>query len=74
MILRLVLLVAAVIMTAAGVPGFALAQKPLTVQEALLRAKPAAVLVISLAFHAADRKSTRLNSSHRPLSRMPSSA
>src|SRR5713226_2052787 len=47
MILRLVLFVAAVIMTAVGLPSFALAQKTLTVQEALLRAKPAVVLVVA---------------------------
>jgi len=39
MILRLVLFVATVITTAAGLPGLALAQKALTVQEALLRPK-----------------------------------
>ena len=47
MILRLALFGAAVIMTTAGLPALALAQKPLTVQEALLRAKPAAVLVVA---------------------------
>src|ERR1700738_5303677 len=47
MILRLVGFVVAVIMTTAGLPALALAQKPLTVQEALLRAKPAAVLVVA---------------------------
>ena len=47
MILRLVGLVVAVIMTTAGLPALVLAQKPLTVQEALLRAKPAAVLVVA---------------------------
>src|SRR6266404_6286382 len=47
MILRLVLFVAAVVMTAAKLPGLALAQKALTVQEALLRAKPAVVLVVA---------------------------
>ena len=46
MILRLAWFVAAVIMTA-GLPTVALADKPLTVQEALLRAKPAAVLVVA---------------------------
>ena len=33
-----------------------------------------AVLMIKSKFNALDRKSTRLNSSHIPLSRMPSSA
>src|ERR1700687_4853247 len=46
MILRLVGFVVAVIMTTAGLPALALAQKPLTVQEALLRDKPPAVLVV----------------------------
>ena len=47
MILRLVGFVVAVIMTTAGLPALVLAEKPLTVQEALLRAKPAAVLVVA---------------------------
>ena len=33
-----------------------------------------ALSIISLLVYAIDRKSTRLNSSHRPISRMPSSA
>ena len=33
-----------------------------------------AVIVIALLYSVTDRKSTRLNSSHIPLSRMPSSA
>jgi S1-C subfamily serine protease len=47
MILRLVGFVVAVIMTTAGLPALALADKPLSVQEALLRAKPAVVLVVA---------------------------
>jgi len=47
MILRLALFVAAVIMTATALPGPVFAQKAITVQEALLRAKPAVVLVVS---------------------------
>jgi S1-C subfamily serine protease len=47
MILRLALLVAAVIVAIAGLPAAVSAQKPLTVQEALLRAKPAVVLVVA---------------------------
>jgi S1-C subfamily serine protease/rhodanese-related sulfurtransferase len=47
MILRLALFVAAVLTTAAGLPGAASAQRPITVQEALLRAKPATVLVVA---------------------------
>ena len=46
MILRLALFVAAV-MTMAGLPAAVLAQKPLTLQEALLRATPAVVLVVA---------------------------
>src|SRR5262249_61610214 len=46
MILRLALFVAAVLMTAAGLPAAASAQRPIPVQEALLRAKPATVLVV----------------------------
>ena len=33
-----------------------------------------ALIAVGLVFNASDRKSTRLNSSHIPLSRMPSSA
>lgn len=47
MILRLALLVAAVIVAIAGLPAAVSAQKPLAVQEALLRAKPAVVLVVA---------------------------
>src|SRR5512147_551587 len=47
MILRLALFVAAVIATASGLPAPVFAQKTLTVQEALLRAKPAVVLVVA---------------------------
>jgi S1-C subfamily serine protease len=47
MILRLALFVAAVVMTMAGLPAAVLAQKPLTLQEALLRATPAVVLVVA---------------------------
>ena len=47
MILRLALFVAAVVMTMAGLPAAVLAQKPITVQEALQRAKPAVVLVVA---------------------------
>jgi S1-C subfamily serine protease len=47
MILRLALFVAAVVMTMAGLPVAVLAQKPLTVQEALLRATPAVALVVA---------------------------
>ncbi len=47
MILRLALFVASVVMTMAGLPAAVLAQKPLTVQEALLRATPAVVLVVA---------------------------
>lgn len=47
MILRLALLVAAVIVAVAGLPAVVSAQKPLAVQEALLRAKPAVVLVVA---------------------------
>ena len=42
-------------------------------QPAVRRALPAIALLVILLI-AADRKSTRLNSSHIPLSRMPSSA
>lgn len=47
MILRLALLVAAVIVAVVGLPAAVSAQKPLAVQEALLRAKPAVVLVVA---------------------------
>ena len=47
MILRLTLFVAAVVMTMAGLPAPVLAQRPLTLQEALLRATPAVVLVVA---------------------------
>ena len=47
MILRLTLFVAAVVMTVAGLPAPVLAQKPLTLQEALLRATPAVALVVA---------------------------
>jgi S1-C subfamily serine protease len=47
MILRLALFVAAVIVTASTLPGPVFAQKAITVQEALLRAKPAVVLVVA---------------------------
>ena len=47
MILRLVLSVAAVVITMAGLPAAVLAQKPLTLQEALLRATPAVGLVVA---------------------------
>jgi S1-C subfamily serine protease len=47
MILRLALSVMAVIMTTAAVVTPARAQRAITVQEALLRAKPAVVLVVS---------------------------
>jgi len=47
MILRLAGFVVAVIMTTAGLPALALADKPLSVQEAPLRAKPAVVLVVA---------------------------
>jgi S1-C subfamily serine protease len=47
MILRLALFVAAVIVTASTLPGAVFAQKVITVQEALLRAKPAVVLVVA---------------------------
>ncbi len=47
MILRLAAFVAAVMMAAAGLPDPALAQKMLAVQEGMLRAKPAVVLVVA---------------------------
>jgi len=47
MILRLTLFVAAVVMTMAGLPAAVLAQRPLTLQEALLRATPAVALVVA---------------------------
>jgi S1-C subfamily serine protease len=47
MILRLALFVAAVLTTAAGLPAAALAQRHISVQEALLRAAPATVLVVA---------------------------
>jgi S1-C subfamily serine protease len=47
MILRLALSAMAVIMAAAGLPGPAAAQKSLTVQQGLLRATPAVVLVVA---------------------------
>ena len=47
MILRSVLFGAAVVMTVASFPVAASAQKPITVQEALQRAKPAVVLVVA---------------------------
>lgn len=47
MILRLALFVAAVVITMAGLPAAALAQKPFTLQEAMLRATPAVVLVVA---------------------------
>src|SRR5690242_20772879 len=47
MILRLALFVAAVLATAAGLPAAASAQRSISVQEALLRAKPAVVLVVA---------------------------
>ena len=47
MILRLTLFVAAVVMTVAGLPAPVLAQKPLTLQEAMLRATPAVALVVA---------------------------
>ena len=47
MILRLTLFVAALVMTMAGLPAPVLAQRSLTLQEALLRATPAVVLVVA---------------------------
>ncbi|HEY7654733.1 MAG TPA: trypsin-like peptidase domain-containing protein [Methylomirabilota bacterium] len=47
MILRLALYVTAVVMTMVGLPAAASAQRPITVQEALLRATPAVVLVVA---------------------------
>ena len=47
MILRSVLFGAAVVMAVASFPVAASAQKPITVQEALQRAKPAVVLVVA---------------------------
>jgi S1-C subfamily serine protease len=47
MILRLALFVAAVVMTMGGLPAAVLAQRPITLQEALLRATPAVVLVVA---------------------------
>jgi serine protease Do len=47
MILRLALLVSAVVAAAVGLPGAVLAQRSFSVQEALLRSKPAVVLVVA---------------------------
>jgi S1-C subfamily serine protease/rhodanese-related sulfurtransferase len=47
MILRLALLMAPVVAAAAGLPATVLAQGSLSVQEALLRSKPAVVLVVA---------------------------
>ena len=47
MILRLTLLVSAVVAAAIGLPVPGLAQRSLPVQEALLRSKPAVVLVVA---------------------------
>jgi S1-C subfamily serine protease len=47
MILRSMLLGAAVVLAGVSLPASASAQKPLTVQEALQRAKPAVVLVVA---------------------------
>jgi S1-C subfamily serine protease len=47
MILRLTLFVAALVMTMVGLPAPVLAQRSLTLQEALLRATPAVVLVVA---------------------------
>lgn len=47
MILRPALFAMAVITAAAGLPAPAFAQRPLTIQEAILRAKPAVVLVVA---------------------------
>ena len=47
MILRSALFGAAVVMVGASFPVAASAQKPITVQEALQRAKPAVVLVVA---------------------------
>src|SRR4029434_904977 len=46
MILRLTLLVSAVVAAAVGLPGVVLAQRSFSVQEALLRSKPAVVRVV----------------------------
>jgi serine protease Do len=47
MILRLALFVAAAMVAVVGLPASVFAQKGITVQEALLRAKPAVVLVVA---------------------------
>ena len=39
-----------------------------------IRVHPDGTVAVSIPFHSSDRKSTRLNSSHPPESRMPSSA
>ena len=70
---------------AAGASGYATDQEYLLVQKLWPKMKPAVVVLIFCAsndrqdnvhsrFYFKDRKSTRLNSSHRSLSRMPSSA
>ena len=58
------------LMLVAGLPVFAQTQEDVTPQEQ----KENTVDVKEIVFGHIDRKSTRLNSSHRSQSRMPSSA
>ena len=47
---------------------------PPEVARAILEGRPLRIHAAKVSVVREDRKSTRLNSSHRPLSRMPSSA
>ena len=69
--LNLVYLVLAIALVALGI-AFALRAQVLSASDGTPKMKEIAAAVQEGA--AADRKSTRLNSSHIPLSRMPSSA
>ena len=58
-------------------PGYVVAKdKPVTVVGEIVRYEPGQVIVVRDAANkeVTDRKSTRLNSSHERLARMPSSA
>ena len=54
--------------------GFAMAENPMVGGAAMLDTKNIVENAVNSADHTTDRKSTRLNSSHSTLSRMPSSA
>jgi hypothetical protein len=55
-------------------PDVTRAESVRTIADAENRARPAAMSLMKAVAAPSDRKSTRLNSSHNPASRMPSSA